>query len=291
MKTRKKRIPAFFQVYENDALKQYLEHMAASGWKLTRVSSMFLHFEACSPRRIRYCVEVMEKPSAYASNQTEKLKTYRDFCRDAGWEYVGATGYLHIFYTEDENAVAVETDSQERYQRICQACRGSVFLFTVIFGLTAGMNLYSCYVNGTIFCMNGWVAMLLAVVLVWYAGEYFLWKRQAVKTLEESGTLPCPSWRFLLKKNVGIVILALLISAVPLVYTLSQPFWPGIFWILLGLWFYIVLLAVVFTKVLYWLREKRTYNNVTNMILYWGIALVIGAVTCGIFLALVFWLI
>ena len=41
-------------------------------------------------------MEIMEKPSAYASNQTKERKTYREFCEDAGWDYVGSTGYLHI---------------------------------------------------------------------------------------------------------------------------------------------------------------------------------------------------
>lgn len=62
MKNRKI-VPAFFQVYENDCLRDYLEHMAQKGWKLSSVGSMFLHFEACKPHRIRYCVEIMEKPS------------------------------------------------------------------------------------------------------------------------------------------------------------------------------------------------------------------------------------
>ncbi len=51
MKNRKI-VPAFFQVYENDCLRDYLEHMAQKGWKLSSVGSIFLHFEACKPHRI-----------------------------------------------------------------------------------------------------------------------------------------------------------------------------------------------------------------------------------------------
>lgn len=128
MRMRSKYVPAFFQVFENDSLRDYLEDMALRGWRLVSVGSLFLRFEPCAPHRIRYCVEVMEKPSAYASNQSENLKAYREFCRDAGWDYAGSIGYLHIFFTEDEEAVVVETDPKERYERICQACQGIIAL-------------------------------------------------------------------------------------------------------------------------------------------------------------------
>ena len=65
MRMRSKYVPAFFQVFENDSLRDYLEDMALKGWRLVSVGSLFLRFEPCAPHRIRYCVEVMEKPSAY----------------------------------------------------------------------------------------------------------------------------------------------------------------------------------------------------------------------------------
>lgn len=288
MRKRNKYVPAFFQVYENDSLKEYLEFMAQSGWRLKSVGSMFLRFEECEPRRIRYCVEVMEKPSAYASNQTEKLKAYREFCRDAGWDYAGTTGYLHIFYTEDEGAVLVETDLQERYERICQACQGNMRMFLVLFGLIAAMNLYSCYLRKTLLCLNGLSATVMTGALAWGLGEFHLWKGRARRSLKESGTLPCVSWRAVRRKNQGAVALALILCMAPLVYAVGHGSSWALMGVIGGLWVYTCLLMFIYTKLLYWIREKRAYSRGANMVIYWGIGLAAGAVLCTVFLALIF---
>lgn len=288
MKKRKKYVPAFFQVYENDALKNYLEFMAGKGWRLKSVGSMLLCFEACAPCRIRYCVEVMDKPSAYASNQTEKLKTYREFCRDAGWEFAGSTGFLHIFYSEDDNAILVETDPKERYERICQACQGTIRMFAVLLGIIVAMNLYSCYREGTLLCLNGWVAAVILCAAGWSVGEFSMWKKKAGRSVEESGVLPCIAWTYAKRKNCGAVVLTLVCCSAPLIYTLGRYS----SWMLAGVmvWYlvYVGLLLLVFTRVLYWVREKRAYTTKANIIIYWGIGLAAGAVLCTGFLALLF---
>jgi len=288
MRKAKKRVPAFFQIYENDSLKAYLEFMALKGWRLKSVGSMFLHFEACEPCRIRYCVEVMERPSAYASNQTERLKTYREFCHDAGWDYAGTTGYLHIFYTRDEDAVLVETDCKERYERICQACQGSIRMFFVTFGLIVALNLYSCYVNRTLLCLNGFAAAVMAGALAWSVGGFYLWKGRARKSLEESGTLPCIPWRSVRRRNYGMIALTLVLCIAPLLYTVGRHSSWALIGVMAGLWVYIGLLAFICTKLLYWIREKRAYSTGANIVIYWGIGLAACAVLCAGFLALIF---
>ena len=277
MKNRKV-VSAFFQVYENDCLRDYLEHMAQKGWKLSSVGSIFLHFEACKPHRIRYCVEIMEKPSAYASNQTKERKTYREFCEDAGWDYVGSTGYLHIFCTEDKEAVLVETDSAERYERICRAFMSSNWLFGVLFGIILLQNLYSCYLRKTFFCLNGWTCFLLITVFGWNIGGFYLWRKQAEKSLKESGNLPCISWNFVQLKNNLAIIFTFLLCTVPFVYSIRQS--KSILMIYGVMLTYTVLLAVIFTKLLYWLREKQAFRTSTNIVIYWGIGIMIAMFSC-----------
>lgn len=288
MRTKSKYVPAFFQVYENDSFKDYLEDMALKGWRLKSVGSIFLRFESCMPHRIRYCVEVMDKPSAYASNQSEKLKMYREFCRDAGWDYAGTTGYLHVFYTEDTDAIAVETDLRERYERICQACQGNNRFMYVLFGMIILLNLYSCYMRRTLFCINGWVVLLMTAAFALSLGDFFRWKRRAGQALREEGDFPKYSWIFVRRKNYAVLLTVILMSMAPMVYTLGRYSSKILVWIVAGFWVYIILLTFIFSKLLYWLRIKRAYSTKANMAIYWGIGLIICAAACSVFLALVF---
>ena len=291
MRTKSKYVPAFFQVYENDSLKEYLEDMALKGWQLKGVGSLFLRFEPCRPHRIRYCVEVMEKPSAYASSQSENLRAYQEFCRDAGWDYAGTTGYLHIFYTEDYEAVVVETDPQERYERICQACQGNNWLACGVFGLIVLLNLYSCYLKETLFCMNGWVVFLMTGAMAVSLGAFLRWKGMAGRSLREEGVLPYSPWKTAKRKNVTIIVTIIIMSMAPLLYTIGQYSSKTLIWVTAGMWMYVILLAFIFAKLIHWLRVKKAYSTRTNMFLYWGISLVIGMVACAGMLAVIFWIV
>lgn len=288
MRTRSKYVPAFFQVYENDSLRDYLEDMALRGWQLKSAGNMFLRFESCRPHRVRYCVEVMEKPSAYTSNQSEKLKAYREFCRDAGWDYAGSTGYLHIFYTEDEAAVVVETDPEERYERICQACQGNNRLTYGVFGLVILSNLYSCYVRKSLFNINGWVLLLMLGALTVSQGEFLRWKARAGRLLREEGVLPCRPWHLVKRKNYTVILSILVMSVTPLLYTMGQNSPKALLFVMAGMWIYIVFLAFVFSRLLYWLKAKRAYSARANMLIYWGIGLAVCIGACAGFLAIIF---
>lgn len=280
---------AFFQVYENDSLRDYLEDMALKGWRLERVGNVFFRFEPCAPHRIRYCVEVMEKPSVYASNQSEKLKAYREFCRDAGWDYAGSTGYLHIFYTEEDEAVVVETDPEERYERICQACQGNGRLTYAIFGLVILSNLFSCYVKKSFMNINGWIVLLMIGFMAVSQGEFLRWKARTGRSMREDGVLFCSPWQTVKRKNYSLILSVLVMSAAPLIYTLGQYSPKAVVFVMAGFWMiYILILAFVFSKLLYWLKAKRAYSARTNMFLYWGISLVICIGACAGFLAVIF---
>lgn len=284
MKNRKN-VLVLFQIYENDSLKDYLEHMAQNGWKLSKVDSLFLHFEVCKPHRIRYCVEIMEKPSVYASNQTPKQKIYREFCQEAGWDYVGNTGYFHIFCTEEEEAVLVETDTQERFERICQASSGNSWMFCALFGILILMNLYSCYLKKTLLCLNGWTSLILLTVSMWNIGGFYLWKQQAKKSLKESGNLPHVSWNFVRLKNNLAAALTFVLCTAPFIYSFRQS--KSVFILYIVLLVYMFLLAMTFTKLLHWLKEKQAFHTGINILIYWGIAIAICAFSCSAAVAVI----
>lgn len=270
----KKHVFCAYQVYENDALKEYLENMALKGFRLTKIGQMFLTFEPCAPHPIRYCVEVMEKPSAYSSIQTPPLIQYREFCQDAGWDYVGTNGYLHVFYTENMDALPVETDAKERYEHICRACTGVYRTITVTFFILSILNLILCVFQGTLFCTNGFCVLLLMGTLFFFAGDYMLWKRRAGISLDTSGTLPSCSWSSVkTKNNLCIALIALLgIGCILSATDIHSP--KMLFFLLLYLTGYCLILFF-FSFLIRRLREKHSFSKTTNILIYWGCAILL----------------
>lgn len=275
----KKHTLAFCQIYENDSLKEYLEDMALKGWRLVKIGSMLLHFEACKPRPLRYCVEIMDKASAYASNQTSSLKQYREFCKEEGWDYIGTNGLLHVFCTENAEAVPVETDPQERYQRVLRACRGTHWTMGFVFLFLGLINLSICYQNGTLFCPQGYIVLMLLCTFVFYTAGYLFWMRRAKASLAENGSLPCRPWPSVRLKNnlfVGIVIFfcaAFLLSQSTL--SLAAPV------ILLFFVMYTMMFCIC-SVLIKWLREKHSFRNSVNILIYWGISLLLCAIIIAV---------
>ena len=284
----KKHVLCFYQVYENDSLKDYLEDMALKGWKLTKFDNFFLHFQSCTPHRIRYCVEVMTSSSPFASNLTPALTEYREFCRDAGWDYVGTNGYLHVFYTEDAEAIPVETDSQERFHNICRAATGVYRTFGLLFVLLGLLNAQICYQKKTLLCSHGAVILLLLGSALWSAGDFLRWKKRARLSLSRTGTLPSTPWKTVCRKNIAVYCLVLLFVVSMFFATFSRISSDTRIFIIPYLTVY-VLLLFVFSWLIHLLREKCAFSKTVNLVIYWGAAVLMGAVITTILAAAIFW--
>lgn len=277
----KKRALNFYQIFENDSLRDYLEHMALKGWRLTKMGSVFLHFESCEPHSIRYCVEVMEKPSAYASNQTLPLKRYREFCQDAGWSYIGTNGILHIFCTEDMDAVPVETDAWERYMRICRASLGNNQTILILFSLISLMNLFFCWQKKTLLCKQGFIALFLVCTGLYFIGDFLLWKNRAKRSLAESGILPHSVWTSVSQKNNFCAAAILILCILFLFFTAGNASSAALPYILIYLIFYLIMMFI-FSVLIHWLREKKNFAKGTNILIYWGAALLLAIISAAI---------
>lgn len=279
--TNKKYAFSFYQIYENDALRDYLEHMALKGWLLTKIGSAYLQFEACTPHPIRYCVEVMEKPSAYASAQTLSLKRYREFCRDAGWQYIGTNGFLHIFCTEDLDAVPVETDPWERFERILRACRGNNRMLLILSTLISLINLLSCWMKKTLLCANGFSVLILVSAVLFFIGDFLVWKHRAQTSLSETGALPCLSWTSVRTKDLLIVSVIFALCVLFLLFSVADAPGKALLCLLLFLIIYVIMMFI-FSGLLRWLREKKDFGRGTNMLIYWGTAALLFLIVAAV---------
>ena len=287
----KKYVMINFLVHESDALKNYLEDMALQGWKLEKIGNVFLHFTSCPPHPVRYCVEIMERPSVYASNQTPAQKGYREFCEEAGWDYVGYSGYFHVFRTEDPDVADVETDPEMRCQHIIQAEGSNSKMIAVLFGLIALPNLLACYREGTVLNVNGLCVLLLLGASGYTIGSFLSWKRRADITLSTAGTLPSADWRTVRLKNTCWTVGILAIAFIYVFWTLgsvssSEYFSYAVIGFVIWLLFFFLLL-LFFSRILRWLREKRAFSNRMNILIYWGSGLILLLILLGIVTAVI----
>lgn len=277
----KKRVPMIYMEYEGEALRGYLEEMALKGWRLNKVGNLFLTFESVEPHPIRYDVELMEGSSAYDSVMTPDQKNYRDFCREEGWEYAGTNGLLHIFRTENMEALPVETDERSRYDRIVKGNAGNKKMLAVVFGLIVLLNLWACYLRGSVWNSNGFCAVIILGFAAYYMVNIGVWRRQAGISLEQTGRLPEQDWKKVRRKNrlaLGTVFLLCL----PVVcHQIIRAGGNG--YMIRALAVYLIFYAFLmflFTRLIGWLREKKSFSRGTNIAIYWGtavLAIVVGA--------------
>ena len=283
----KKLVFSYFNIYENDSLRDYLEDMALKGWELTSLNNFFLHFRACDPHPVRYCVEVMKGSCPYASNQTRPLKQYREFCQEAGWDYRGTNGYLHVFSTDDLNAIPVETDSCERYRNIRKAAVSSCLAMGLLFMVLCLLNLFTCYEKRTLLCSQGAVVFVLLVSSGWFITDFLIWNQKARRSLSETGALPCPPWKSVLSKNRMAFSFALLFCGAVFLAAVSEaPSGAGVF--LLPYFITYGIMLFVFSRLIRLLREKTAFSKTANILIYWGAALVAVILVTGIFCAAIF---
>lgn len=114
-----------FDYTELTAIAEYLESQEEKGLRLKEFEGKSFVFEKAEPRKIRYSVEI------YTADYLQK-----DFiasCEEDGWEYVDVYNKeLHIFRTQQEDAVEIMTDDKEKMKIVSKRALlkpGNLFLF------------------------------------------------------------------------------------------------------------------------------------------------------------------
>lgn len=279
---RKKRVLMNYMEYEGDAFRDYLEEMALKGWMLEKISNVILTFTPVEPHPIRYDVELMEGASVYDSVQTPGQKGYREFCREEGWEYIGTNGLLHVFRTENPDALPVETDDQIRYERILKGNTGVRRMMYLVFGLVILSNLFACFTRKSAWNVNGFCMLLITAYAAYYIINMGLWRKRAKQSMEQTGRLPGQDWRKISLKNnlaMGVTFVFCFFIILQIVSGMGGSIFGIVFVIYLG--FY-VSLFFVFSRIIKWLREKKSFSRGANIAIYWGSALLIIVAGVGL---------
>ena len=110
-----------FLPYEYKSLEEYLEKMALHGWMLENIQGYYLKFNKSQPKRIKYSVDIMDSIS-FLDDDSEKVLEYRDYCKEAGWNYICSSDKIQIYCSESvDNIVDIHTDEIEKFNIIAKA--------------------------------------------------------------------------------------------------------------------------------------------------------------------------
>ena len=104
--------------YETEACAEYLEKMAAKGLFIKSINNYVFCFEKTEPRKVKFYIDAFERASWFDTRAEEETLDYKEYCERAGWNYVCTEGKFQVFYTEDMEAVSIETDLNKRLKTI-----------------------------------------------------------------------------------------------------------------------------------------------------------------------------
>lgn len=131
-----------FLPYEYKSLEGYLENMASKGWVLQYMKGYIMKFRKANPKKVKYAVDIMDSISFLDGKNSEKALEYREYCKEAGWNFVCESDKIQI-YSSEENVERIEihTDEREKFNIIKKAS----FKYILLKMITAIMLLYTQY--------------------------------------------------------------------------------------------------------------------------------------------------
>lgn len=81
-----------FSYYDQQAIRETLEDMAARGWMLEKTGSFWWTYRRMEPQKLRFSVTYFPNASEFDPGLTEGELTKLDYCRRDGWELVARWG-------------------------------------------------------------------------------------------------------------------------------------------------------------------------------------------------------
>ena len=111
-----------FLPYEYKSIERFLENMALKGWKLKSLTGIIFKFKRIEPKRIKYSVDIMDKVSFFDGKNSDRTLEYREYCKEAGWNFVCERQKIQIYCSENyRESMPIHTDEGEKFNCIFKA--------------------------------------------------------------------------------------------------------------------------------------------------------------------------
>ena len=249
MKNTKREWMPLYSHLDRTAITAHLSDMAAKGWMLEKISGWSWRYRRTEPQKLRFSLTFF-LASQFDPGPSEGLETYRDYCAAAGWQLAAESAQVQIFYSENENAVPIETDPAVELANI-QRCVKKGFLgsYWALLALSLFQILFQCYriwtdpvdtlsSTASLSAILNWLP--LDVLIITELTRYYRWQRKAQAAAEAGAPLPdLRSARWL-----GILVMA---WSCFIILWLLASYWQfrGMFLLMAGMLLYMGLLILL----------------------------------------------
>ena len=200
---------------------------------IERINNYFWTYRKIEPQRLRFAVTYFPEASDFNPGPTENQQTFQEYCESAGWRFAVQWCQMQIFYSENPDAVPLETDEFSRLQNIHRCMRknflpGNIVIL-ILMGILMGLQLLS--VPRDLLSLLAENARLITVTLLLLAilseagmllGYYF-WRRRSLRSVANGGSC-ARGGRFQHWLGGPVWLLVLLLLALYL-YSLGS-YWP-----------------------------------------------------------------
>lgn len=126
MKSTRREYLLTYTLYDHSRIEAHLGKMTKKGWLLESIGPGGWRYRRIEPQALRFSVVYFPKTSQFAPIPSEELETFRDYCASAGWTFAADSAQMQVFYTEDENAVPIETDPAVELSNIRRSIRRTI---------------------------------------------------------------------------------------------------------------------------------------------------------------------
>ncbi len=121
--------------------------MAAKGWMLDEIWIFnIFKFKRCEPKNLRFTVDIPRLsdtcPDTSLQNYELLFNEYIEICESSGWKHIVENSEYQIFFTEDTNAVDIQTDDSLKLDSLLKINSGYLIQMLSFFflAMTWGKN-------------------------------------------------------------------------------------------------------------------------------------------------------
>ena len=171
-----KRVLAQYLFYDAEGIVSRLEKMAAKGWLLTETGRYLWTYRKIEPRRLRFAVTYFADSSEYDPDLTEEQQTLVDYCEKAGWTFAARWYQMFLFWTDDPEAVALETDEDVKLSAVHESQSRAFLPGNVIFLVMLALGAWGVgyrYLRDPVQWLSNRTELLLLALLALMLWEIF----------------------------------------------------------------------------------------------------------------------
>lgn len=177
----------YFTIFEHEKEQEYLREMHKSGWKLTKITRLFVyHFEKCTPEDVVYQLDYNQEGVAHREE-------YVQMFRDCGWEYIqDFVGYSYFRKPTSEmediplhKSEEIFCDDESRLQMMGRVFKGRMFPMLILFLFSAILiPLFILNINEHHYITATFLGGTLCIYFYFFAMcavRYFLYEKNVKK--------------------------------------------------------------------------------------------------------------